>query len=89
MKIKLLFLVCIAITGIFIMASFLFNSYQILNIQKVNAPYNQDGSSNNNNNNSISSNDKTIDLKKSFNLTNNTKDSVYPRVAAFGNNLYM
>jgi hypothetical protein len=41
-----------------------------------------------NNNNSISSNDKTINLKKSFNLTNNTKDSVYLRVDAFENDVY-
>ena len=87
MQIKLLVLGSIAITGIFIMNLFLFSDQQILNIQKVNAQYSQDN--NNSNNNSINNNDKKINFTKSFNLTNNTRDSVYPRVSAFGNNVYV
>jgi len=55
----------------------------------VNAQYNQDNINNNNNNNSINNNYKKINFTNAFNLTNNTKDSVYPRVSAFGNNVYV
>jgi len=89
LQIKLLFLVFIAITGIFIMAIFLFGGHRTLKTQKVNAQYNQDNINNNNNNNSINNNYKKINFTNAFNLTNNTKDSVYPRVSAFGNNVYV
>ena len=87
-QIKLLFLVFIAITGIFIRAIFLFGGHQTLKTQKVNAQYNQDNINNNNNNNSINNNYKKINFTNAFNLTNNTKDYVYPRVSAFKNNVY-
>jgi hypothetical protein len=63
----------------------LFNDNLISIIQKTYAQYHLSSD----NNNTISSNDKTINFTKPFNLTNNTQDSVYPRVAAFGNNVYV
>src|SRR6478672_4580163 len=68
------------------MSLVLFNDHLISNIQKAYAQYHLSSS---NNNNTTSINDKTINFTKSFNLTNNTKDSVYPRVSAFGNNVYV
>ena len=68
------------------MSLVLFNDHLISNIQKAYAQYHLSSS---NNNNTTSINDKTINFTKSFNLTNNTQDSVYPRVAAFGNNVYV
>src|SRR6185312_13000069 len=71
------------------MAIFLFGGHRTLKTQKVNAQYNQDNINNNNNNNSINNNYKKINFTNAFNLTNNTKDSVYLRVSAFGNNVYV
>ena len=85
MNIILFLLIFIAITNIFITCLFLFNDHLILIIQKAYAQYHLSSS----NNNTTSINDKTINFTKSFNLTNNTQDSVYPRVAAFGNNVYV
>src|SRR6476646_6989860 len=68
------------------MSLVLFNDHLISNIQKAYAQYHLSSS---NNNNTTNINDKTINFTKSFNLTNNTQDSVYPRVAAFGNNVYV
>ena len=62
------------------MSLVLFNDHLISIIQKAYAQYHLSSS---NNNNTTSINDKTINFTKSFNLTNNTQDSVYPRVDCF------